>query len=99
MEISADCADAYVLLSEGARDAGEARRLLEQGVAAGERALGREYFEENAGHFWGLLETRPYMRARQGLAQILWAQGECDAAVAHFCGSTLATTKAFETRW
>jgi tetratricopeptide (TPR) repeat protein len=84
LEISADCADAYVLLSEEARNAGEARRLLEQGVAAGERALGREYFEENAGHFWGLLETRPYMRARQGLAQILWAQGERDAAVAHY---------------
>jgi len=84
LEISADCADAYVLLSEQARDRDEARRLLEQGVAAGERALGKEYFEENAGNFWGLLETRPYMRARQGLAQILWAQGERDAAVAHY---------------
>jgi hypothetical protein len=30
-------------------------------VAAGERSLGPKAFEEDAGHFWGILETRPYM--------------------------------------
>src|SRR5262249_10536617 len=54
-----DCADAYVLLAEDARTRKEALRLYEQGVAAGERALGPEVFEQEAGHFWGLLETRP----------------------------------------
>ena len=28
-------------------------------------------FEEHAGHFWGILETRPYMRARYGLVETL----------------------------
>jgi tetratricopeptide (TPR) repeat protein len=84
LTISADCADAYALLSAEANDPAEARRLLEQAVAAGERALGQEYFDEHAGHFWGLLETRPYMRARESLAQMLWAQGEREAAVAHY---------------
>lgn len=70
LEISPDCADAYVLLAEEtARTPEEALDLYTKGVAAGERALGKKYFEENAGHFWGLLETRPYMRARLGLAQ------------------------------
>ncbi len=65
-----DCADAYLLLAEEtASSAEEARELLEQGVAAGERALGPEPFEEDVGHFWGLLETRPYMRARAALAE------------------------------
>src|SRR5262249_29892832 len=62
-----DCADAYVLLAENAQSRKEALRLYEQGVAAGERALGPEAFEQEAGHFWGLLQTRPYMRARLGL--------------------------------
>jgi len=42
-----------------------------QAVAAGERNLGEEFFEQNAGHFWGLHETRPYMRALESLAATL----------------------------
>ena len=33
------------------------------------------------GHFWGLIETRPYMRARAGLARALWQCGEYDQAI------------------
>jgi hypothetical protein len=58
-------------------------RLYEQGVAAGERALGQEAFQRDAGHFWGILETRPYMRARLGLARSLWTAGRRDEAVRH----------------
>ena len=42
----------------------QALELYRKGVEAGERALGSESFNEYAGHFWGHLETRPYMRAR-----------------------------------
>jgi hypothetical protein len=42
LEICADCADAYVLLAEHATSRKEALRLYEQGVAAGERALGAQ---------------------------------------------------------
>ena len=73
LSISKDCADAYVLLAEEeAERVDEALSYYEAGVAAGERALGAAYFEENAGHFWGLLETRPYMRALEGKASRLW---------------------------
>src|SRR5215211_7843795 len=85
LKVSPDCADAYVLLAE--EDAGsleEARELYQKGVEAGERALGRETFEEEAGHFWGILETRPYMRARQGLAVCLWELGEREEAIEHY---------------
>src|SRR6516225_5504995 len=81
--ICPDCADAYVMLAEHATSRKEARRLYEQGVAAGERALGAEAFERDVGHFWGLLETRPYMRARLGLAHSLWTAGRRDEAVQH----------------
>ena len=83
LERSPDCADAYVLLAEATRDPRGARALYEQGVRAGERALGPAAFREDAGHFWGILETRPYMRARQGLAAVLWALGERQAAIGH----------------
>ena len=50
----------------------------------GNGRLGRQAFERDAGHFWGLLETRPYMRARAGLAECLWAAGERAAAIGHY---------------
>jgi tetratricopeptide (TPR) repeat protein len=83
LERSPDCADAYVLLAEDTGDPREALRLYEQGVRAGERALGPATFREDVGHFWGILETRPYMRARHGLAAVLWHLGERDAAIGH----------------
>jgi tetratricopeptide (TPR) repeat protein len=83
LALSPDCADAYVLLAEQARNRKEALEFYEQGVAAGEQALGPEMFREEVGHFWGILETRPYMRARLGLSECLWTSGRRDEAVAH----------------
>jgi tetratricopeptide (TPR) repeat protein len=79
------CADAYVLLAEEeAKSAEEALALFRKGVAAGEQALGPAGFKEYAGHFSGFLETRPYMRARAGLAATLSALGEVDEAIGHY---------------
>jgi ST7 protein len=83
LAISADCADAYVLIAEVTRDLAEATELNRKAVEAGERALGAKAFVEDVGHFWGILETRPYMRARVALAQCLWAAGKHDAAIDH----------------
>ena len=41
-------------------------------------------FKQYAGHFWGFLETRPYMRARAGLAGTLLKLGDIDGAVGHY---------------
>lgn len=83
LELWPDCADAYLVLAEGAKTAEEERHLLEQAVAAGERALGPVPFKEDVGRFWGIHATRPYMRARFQLAAHLWRNGERDAAVSH----------------
>lgn len=84
LEVSPDCADAYVLLAEHAESADDALALYAQGVAAAERALGEKGFKEYAGHFWGFLETRPYMRAREGLASSLWQAGRREEAAKHY---------------
>ena len=84
LEVCPDCADAYVLLAE--ETAGAAREALDlyrKGVEAGERALGPRFFEDNEGYFWGVVESRPYMRARFGLAQVLWATGDKQSAIEH----------------
>jgi len=85
LKISADCADAYTLLAqEAAKSLEEATELCRKAVEAGERALGKEFFEKGVGHFWGILESRPYMRARAALAEHLWEAGEREAAIEHY---------------
>jgi tetratricopeptide (TPR) repeat protein len=82
--ISPLCADAYVLLAEEAQSIEQARDLYAKGVDAGELALGPRGFKEYAGHFWGFLEARPYMRARAGLASTLVQLGDVEGALAHY---------------
>ena len=85
LTISPLCADAYVLLAEEkAKSAKEALEYYRKGVDAGSQALGTKAFNEYAGHFWGFLETRPYMRARAGLAATLDALGDVEAAIGHY---------------
>lgn len=83
LAISPDCADAYTLLAEHASSRKDTADWYEKAVAAAERALDPEIFREGAGHFWSLLETRPYMRARLGLAHSLWTRGRQEEAVNH----------------
>jgi tetratricopeptide (TPR) repeat protein len=85
LTISPLCADAYVLLAEeAARSVEEASDFYARGVEAGEFALGPEGFAEYDGHFWGFIETRPYMRARVGLALTLLKLGDEGGAMDHF---------------
>lgn len=80
-----DCVDALVLLAD--LEAKTTRTLvgrLQEAVAAGERSLGREFFKKNKGDFWGILETRPYMRARLWLAEELRNTGLIPEAVRHY---------------
>jgi len=84
LAISPLCADAYNLLADEAATPAEARDLYLRGLEAGELALGPEGFDEYGGQFWGFLETRPYMRARHGLALALQELGQDEVAREHF---------------
>jgi tetratricopeptide (TPR) repeat protein len=87
LEKDPDCVDALVLLAEiESNSPREIIAALEKAVAAGERSLGAEFFEENKGHFWGVLETRPYMRARLQLAELFRAEGLYPEALTHYEG-------------
>jgi tetratricopeptide (TPR) repeat protein len=85
LSISEDCVDAYIILADDlAENNLEKLRYYQQAVEAGEDFLGDSYFEEDVGHFWGLVETRPYMRALAGQAYCLWAIGEREEALEIF---------------
>ncbi|MFW5870394.1 MAG: tetratricopeptide repeat protein, partial [Candidatus Sumerlaeota bacterium] len=85
LRIDPDCADAYnylALLSESPQESAE---LYEKGIETGKKAIVNSEWdlEEAKGHYWGILETRPYMRAKAGLAQCLWEMGDSEQAIAH----------------
>lgn len=44
---------------------------VKKAIEAGRRDLGEKYFREYKGCFWGLIETRPFMRAMGALAESL----------------------------
>jgi tetratricopeptide (TPR) repeat protein len=80
-----DCVDALVVMAGIESDS--PRKMIEglqNAVAAGERSLGAKFIHENTGHFWGLIETRPYMRALAQLAGLLRAEGFKLDAIKHY---------------
>ena len=84
LDLSPDCADAYVILAKHeARTRDAALDLYRKGLEAGTRALDPALFTQAEGKFWGIMETRPYMRARLGLAECLWDAGKKDEALDH----------------
>lgn len=84
LKLSPDCADAYVILGDlAASSPAESKKLYEQAMEASERVLGPDAFVDDVGHFWGLLETRPYMRARFGVANAERMLGNHSVAIAH----------------
>lgn len=84
LELFPDCADAYVILANRSSSVDSKRELYTQGIEAGHRELGSAYFAEHVGHFWGDIDTRPYMRALSGLALVEWEMGNLKQALAHY---------------
>jgi tetratricopeptide (TPR) repeat protein len=85
LERDPDCVDALLIAAElNAQSPDELIAGLERAVQAGERSLGATFFKEKKGHFWGILETRPYMRARELLAEALYADGQVSKAIKHY---------------
>jgi len=84
LKIDPNCVDALLLLAERETEPEVSLPLFENAVQAAEATLGPKVFEDGVGHFWGILETRPYMRARQQLALTLLELGRDDEAIAEF---------------
>ncbi|WP_366348436.1 SEC-C metal-binding domain-containing protein [Paenibacillus amylolyticus] len=80
LEVYPDSSDAYLILAEESDNESDARAYLKTGIAAGERELGEQFFEKNKGDFWGLQETRPYIRICKSYAESCWFGGNTQEA-------------------
>lgn len=69
LKLDPDCVDAMLILADlGGRTQKARLEALRSAVAAGKRSLGEKFFKKNKGHFWMLIDTRPFMRAMETLA-------------------------------
>ena len=73
--------DAYDMLAEEMPNPYEAVEFLKIGIENFEKHYGIKYFKENKGSFWGIMETRPYMRAYAGLSIILLQLGSYSESI------------------
>lgn len=85
LELDPENVDALLIVAESA-DLGSTELIeaLRGVVAAGAKRLGKKAFQELVPHFWGVIETRPYMRARERLASALREAGRLDEAAAEY---------------
>jgi tetratricopeptide (TPR) repeat protein len=84
IKLDPNCVDAYVILIENSKSLQEALLLSEKAMKIGEKELGKAFFVENKGHFWGLFETRPYMRAKAQYADALYQLGKVTEAIQQY---------------
>jgi len=56
-------------------------KLYQKAMDSGKKQLGESFIKENKGHFWLMLETRPYMNAKLGFAHCLEALDWKDEAI------------------
>ncbi|PLT29656.1 cyclin family protein [Peribacillus deserti] len=76
--------DAFNILAESERNLEERLSLYKAGLEAGEKELGKSFFNQNKGHFWGLTETRPYMRVKFLYAALLQDMGMVKEAISQY---------------
>ncbi|NKI27558.1 tetratricopeptide repeat protein [Arenibacter sp. 6A1] len=81
LELDPDNAEAFIYLASIEKDITKVIPQYEKAIKAAEKSLGKKFFKENKGVFWGMVETRPYMRAKAGLADCYFAQKEFDKAI------------------
>ncbi|MGG1518672.1 SEC-C metal-binding domain-containing protein [Paenibacillus oryzisoli] len=62
--------DAYNVIAGDLKDFQAAADYYRKGIEAGRKRLGSAFFKKNKGYFWGLTETRPFMRSMYGCAEL-----------------------------
>jgi len=83
LRIDPHCIEARVMLAGiNAHSLKDLAKKLRTIVREGEGHFGETFMEENRGHFWVMVETRPYMRARQNLVEVLYDAGAISEAIA-----------------
>lgn len=81
LSLDSGCIEAYEYLGGTTRNIDKAKSYFKTGIAIGRKRFGGDFLKENKGHFWGIFETRPFMRCLQNYADCLYLQGEVEECV------------------
>lgn len=81
LDLDPNNTDAYNYLAETEKEIDKAIELYQKAIKVGQKALGEKTFIEDKGHFWGIFETRPFMRAKAGLADCFLSLGEVEKSI------------------
>lgn len=84
LQLDPDCIEAYEFLAFKQEIAEIACVFFEKGISIGRRFFGGKYLKENKGRFWGIHETRPFMRCLHQYADCIYNMGKVEECVAIF---------------
>ncbi|MBX2895523.1 MAG: hypothetical protein KF763_08770 [Cyclobacteriaceae bacterium] len=84
MQLDKDCVEAYELMGDMAEGPMLSLTFYQTAVGLARKKLGTKFFKENIGHFWGLHQTRPFMRCLKNSAECLYILGQKEEALAIF---------------
>ncbi|MBL0741677.1 hypothetical protein [Chryseolinea lacunae] len=81
LKLDPDCVEAFEFMGDFAMSALQRLIFYRNGMNAGRKKLGVEFFKENMGRFWTIAETRPFMRCMMNYAMSLHDLDEPGAAL------------------
>ncbi|MEK0285254.1 tetratricopeptide repeat protein [Caldifermentibacillus hisashii] len=76
--------DAYNILAELELNPLKEEQLLLKAIEVGKKELGKDFIKENKGYFWGIVSTRPYMRAKFNYADFLHENERFEEAIRQY---------------
>ena len=82
LALDPNCIDAYEYLASKEKTIEKALGFLEKGIVIGREKFGGQFLKNNKGVFWGIHETRPFMRCLYAKSEILVLMGKVAEGVA-----------------
>lgn len=81
LKLDNECLEAYEFLGKTEKEPEIAACFYEKAIAIGRKFFGGKYLIENRGYFWGLTETRTFMRSLFMQSNCLYAMGKVNEAI------------------
>jgi tetratricopeptide (TPR) repeat protein len=81
LELDPECVEAFEYLGDMAGSPMASLIFFKNAFLLAEKKLGEKFFQENKGHFWGIHETRPYMRCLKSYTECLYTLGQKELAL------------------
>ena len=82
LKLDPDCIEAYEFLAGCETVPDKSIEMYDKGIAIGRKLFGGKFLKENKGYFWGMHETRPFMRCLYQKAFIFLMMGKTEESIA-----------------